>query len=97
MRVCKSQCSLFKEMYAALINKQVDAENKAWMEQHKKECSYCNEWCKSVDENREDIIDIHINEEHADDSIMKDAKRAKVFVTIGMGFMLFLAVWLSSN
>lgn len=54
MRVLKSQCSLFKELYRSFLQLEVDVEARASMEQHLKECSYCREWSKSIDENRED-------------------------------------------
>jgi predicted anti-sigma-YlaC factor YlaD len=36
--------------------RQVEEDTRIWMEQHRKECTYCREWSKSVDENREDKL-----------------------------------------
>lgn len=54
MRATKSQCSFFKDLYITFARGEADKESRTWMEQHRKECSYCREWSKSIDENRED-------------------------------------------
>lgn len=56
MRIFKSQCSLFKDMYILFSKKQVEEETRKWMEQHRKECDFCSKWSKSIDESREDKI-----------------------------------------
>lgn len=93
MRVLKSQCSLFKDLYRAFLQVEVDGETRAYMEQHMKECTYCREWSKSVDENREDKEEsVFVEYNVADDSI-KALKKAKHIIAIGIGFIIFTAVW----
>ncbi|MBL4937295.1 hypothetical protein JK636_16320 [Clostridium sp. YIM B02515] len=97
MRVCKSQCSMFKELYRVFINGEVDKETKEWMTEHKKECSFCREWAKNFEENKEDVLE--------DDKLNKnksiDAKevidRVKITVTVSAGIIIFIVLWASSR
>lgn len=99
MRACKCQCSLFKEMYMAYKNGQVDSETKLWMEQHKKECTYCREWCISVDENREDKIDDKFEnkpiEKNNHNRTKKAFEKLKITLVIGLSFILFAGLYIS--
>ncbi|MFL0245690.1 hypothetical protein [Candidatus Clostridium stratigraminis] len=54
MRAFMSQCSQFKNLYIPFKKGEVEKETVTWMDLHRKECSFCREWSKSVDENRED-------------------------------------------
>lgn len=77
MRVLKSQCSLFKDLYRAFLQEEVDVETRVSMEQHMKECAYCREWSKSVDENREDKEQSNITENKVFQEAMKEIKKVK--------------------
>jgi predicted anti-sigma-YlaC factor YlaD len=44
MRVGKSQCSIFKDLYEAFLQGEIEEETRVWMKEHKKECSHCSEW-----------------------------------------------------
>lgn len=95
MRLGKSQCSIFKDLYGAFLQSEVEEETRTWMNEHKEECSYCREWARSFDENREDKgIESYVQENTFDEA--KSAiKRAKLFVSVGIGMVVFLALWMS--
>lgn len=95
MRVCKSQCSMFKELYRAFINGEVEEETRSWMLRHREECSYCREWAKSFEENREDIIACDNSNSGNFDDAKEDVKRAKTAMYVGLGMIIFLAMWMS--
>jgi predicted anti-sigma-YlaC factor YlaD len=86
-------------MYVAYKNGQVDSETKLWMEQHKKECTYCREWCLSVDENREDKTDDKTEskniEKNNHNEIRKIFEKLKITLVIGLSFVLFAGLYIS--
>ncbi len=95
MRVCKSQCSVFKDLYIAYLQGEVEEETRSWMTKHKEECSYCSNWTKSVDENREDK-DIEVNvQEGMFDEAKGAIRNAKMVISIGIGMVVFIALWMS--
>jgi predicted anti-sigma-YlaC factor YlaD len=95
MRVGKSQCSIFKDLYEAFLQDQVEEETKTWMKEHLKECRHCSEWSKNYEEDEKDEInDTSVQKDIFDEA--KDAiKKAKLFVYIGMVLIVFIALWMS--
>lgn len=80
LRVSKSQCSIFKEFYAAFLQGGVDKETRAWMAEHKEECNYCREWSRSFEENREDkVIVTKVQKDIFEGLKGAIKKRAKIF------------------
>lgn len=97
MRVCKSQCSMFKELYKAFIKEEVDKETKKWMTEHKKECSFCREWAKNFEENKEDVVkDEHLNKNKSIDT-KEVIDRIKITVTVSAGIIIFIVLWASAH
>ena len=96
MRACKSQCSLFKEMYNDYKSGSVDLETKLWMEQHSKECSYCRAWSISVDENREDKSEDNenTNVSQKESKGLRLLEKLKVTLVIGLSFVIFAGIYL---
>jgi hypothetical protein len=95
MRAYKCQCSLFKDYYESYLKGKVDEETKAWMTKHKEECSFCRQWAKSFDENKEDIV---INNNTRKEGGYKEkglAKKIKVVIPLGVATLAFIAVWMS--
>ncbi|ERI95084.1 hypothetical protein HMPREF1982_00482 [Clostridiales bacterium oral taxon 876 str. F0540] len=88
---------MFKELYRAFINGEVDKETSEWMAEHKKECSFCREWAKSFEENKEDILD----DEKINKNKSIDAKevidRVKITVTVSLGIIIFIVLLASSR
>ncbi|MCM0649160.1 hypothetical protein NBE98_12315 [Clostridium swellfunianum] len=95
MRVCKSQCSLFKDLYRAFLQGEVEEETRAWMIKHKEECSFCREWAKSFEENREDKLDEESVQKDIFDEAKGAIKKAKLFLGLGIGAIVFAALWMS--
>jgi predicted anti-sigma-YlaC factor YlaD len=95
LRVYKSQCSLFKDLYRAYLQGEVEEETRSWMAKHKEECSYCREWAMSTEENREDkVIEMNVQEGTFDEA--KGAiKKAKMVMSIAIGMVVFIALWMS--
>lgn len=81
MRVCKSQCSIFKELCGNITNVELEKETKVWMEEHKRECQPCREWweanCKS------DFIEL---DEERNRGVVKESK---IPTNLAMAIMLF--------
>jgi predicted anti-sigma-YlaC factor YlaD len=96
VRVLKSQCSLFKDLYKSFRLSKVDEETRLSMEQHMKECSYCREWSKSIDENREDKEQTGIVVYNVIEEAKNAVKRAKLMMVISMVLIIFTTVWMSS-
>jgi predicted anti-sigma-YlaC factor YlaD len=96
VRVLKSQCSLFKDLYRVFLLGEVDGETRASMEQHMKECSYCREWSKSVDENREDKEQTSIVVNNVIEEVKYAPRKAKLIMVVSMVLIIFAAVWVSS-
>jgi predicted anti-sigma-YlaC factor YlaD len=69
------------------------------MEQHKKECTYCREWCLSVDENREDKTDDKTESKYIEknnhNEIRKIFEKLKITLVIGLSFVLFAGLYIS--
>jgi hypothetical protein len=65
------------------------------MARHKEECSYCREWAKSIEENREDILSENSTKKDKFDEAKGAIKKAKFFMVIGIGMVVFIAVWMS--
>lgn len=95
MKVNRSQCSIFKDLYGAFLQGEVEEESRIWMTEHKEECSYCREWARSHEENREDkVIETNVQNNMFDEA--KSAiKKAKLFISIGIGMIVFMALWMS--
>jgi predicted anti-sigma-YlaC factor YlaD len=96
MRFYKCQCSLFKDYYEGYLKNGVDEETKAWMTKHKEECSFCREWARSFEENREDIIvykKANENKIHKKTKIVSIIKKAKVLIPLGMLTFVLAVVW----
>jgi hypothetical protein len=95
MRAYKCQCSLFKDYYRDYQKCKVDEETKVWMTKHKEECSFCEEWAKSFEENREDIV---INNSIRRYGVHKEkdlAERIKSGIPLGEVKIAFAAIWMS--
>jgi predicted anti-sigma-YlaC factor YlaD len=95
MRAYKCQCSLFKDYYENYLKDKVDGETKAWMTKHKEECSFCRQWAKSFEENKEDIV---INNNTRKEGVHKEkglAEKIKVVIPLGVAILAFIAVWMS--
>jgi hypothetical protein len=95
MRAYKCQCSLFKDYYRDYLKDKVDEETKASMTKHKEECSFCRQWARSFEENREDIVIIN---SIRNDGVHKEkglAKKIKVVIPLGVTTLAFVAVWMS--
>lgn len=95
MRPYKSQCSVFKDLYGAFLQEEVEGETKAWMEEHKKECMHCREWCQEYDrsgghdENEENI------KENTFDKDKEAVRRGRLILSAGLGLVIFVAIWAS--
>jgi predicted anti-sigma-YlaC factor YlaD len=83
-------------MYSAYKSGSVDLETKLWMEQHRKECSYCRAWSISVDENREDKSEDNenINANQKDSKAHRLLEKLKVTLVIGLSFIVFAGIYL---
>jgi predicted anti-sigma-YlaC factor YlaD len=95
MKVIKSQCSFFKDLYIAFVEGKVEEETTIWMEQHIKECSYCRDWSKSVDEGREDKIYYEALEKDKYHEAERVVKKVKVIITLSLGVIALMLVWMS--
>ena len=95
MRVCKSQCSLFKDYYGDYLKNKVDGETKGWMTKHKEECSFCKEWAKSYEENREDKVALLNAQKDMFDETKGIIKKVKLIISLGIGMVVFVALWMS--
>lgn len=95
MRVLKSQCSIFKDLYRGFLKDEVDEEAKAWMQQHMKECTYCREWGKSVDEGREDVQKAPTEVEKNFDETKATINKVRIVLAASMVLIIFTAVWMS--
>ncbi|MFL0248372.1 zf-HC2 domain-containing protein [Candidatus Clostridium stratigraminis] len=95
MRVGKSQCSIFKDLYEAFLQGEIEDETRTWMEEHVKECSHCSEWSKNHEKDEKDkVIDTSVQKDMFDEA--KDViKKTKLIVSIGMGLIVFIAIWMS--
>jgi predicted anti-sigma-YlaC factor YlaD len=95
MRVGKSQCSIFKDLYEAFLQGEIEEETRVWMKEHKKECSHCSEWSQRYEKDEKNkVINTSVQKDMYDEA--KDAiKKTKLFVSIGMGLIVFIALWMS--
>lgn len=94
MKVCKSQCSVFKDLYSAYVQGEAERETMEWMREHEKECSYCRGWAME----REEKVSIPQKEDKNEDNFdeaNRVIKRAKVVMGVGMGLIIFMAMWMS--
>jgi hypothetical protein len=95
MRAYKCQCSLFKDYYENYLKDKVDEETKAWMTKHKEECSFCRQWAKSFDENKEDIVTNNNTRKEGGYKEKGLDKKIKVVIPLGVATLAFIAVWMS--
>lgn len=94
VKVCKSQCSAFKDLYTAYVQGEVEKETMEWMKEHEKECSYCSK----LGMDREAIVSTAPKEGENKDSFDEAKsviKRVKVVIGVGMGLIIFVAMWMS--
>lgn len=97
MRAFKCQCSLFKDYYSDFLVGREDEETKAWMKKHKEECSFCREWARSVDENREDIIAHNNVEKGVEQKKQSRTKKIKLFIPLSVITVALVGVWISTK
>lgn len=90
MKRGKCQCSIFMDNYASFLEGKVDSETERWMEQHKKECIYCNKWAESFNGGGE-----HAKEREIEDTI-DNKKRINTALAIGIAVVIFITFWMST-
>jgi predicted anti-sigma-YlaC factor YlaD len=94
VKVCKSQCSVFKNLYAAYVRGEAEKETMEWMSEHQKECSYCSKWAMD----KEEKVSMFPKDDEAEenyDEAKKIIRSARVFMCISMGVIIFVTMWMS--
>ena len=95
MRVGKCQCSVFKDLYGAFVQGEVEEETRSWMDIHKEECSSCRDWTKNFEENSDDKVIETNGQKDMFDEAKRAINKAKLFISLGIGMVVFMALWMS--
>ncbi|WP_039223411.1 hypothetical protein [Clostridium novyi] len=80
----KNECNVFRDLYKAYSYDEVEEDTLIWMKSHEEKCSECKVWIREIkkrsDEGLEDIQCI---------------KKAKKIMFIGIGLVVFFAIWIT--
>jgi predicted anti-sigma-YlaC factor YlaD len=93
------ECFLFRDLYGAYLEQEVEEETTIWMEQHLADCKECREWTKvfnksSYEDNEEqEMKDLAIGQE--EDIEKQVIKKAKILLISSLVIVVILAIWMS--
>ena len=93
------ECFLFRDLYGAYVEQEVEEETSSWMEQHLAACKDCGEWVKNFDKNsfeaneEQKIEDLAIGQE--EDREKQVIKKAKLLLISSLVVVVILAIWMS--
>jgi len=88
-------CSLFKDLYPAYLNEDLEVETLEWIEAHLKSCSGCKKWTENY------VEDIVLDNEYSNKVLpiqqqeVNVIKKARILLMIGITIVVALALWMS--
>ena len=92
-------CFIFKDLYEAYAEEEVEVETSKWMENHLLNCSKCKEWSEEFNKKtvqgygEEDVNDKYMKQE--EDIEMRVLKRAKILLISALVIAVALGIWMS--
>lgn len=88
-----TKCAVFKDLYSAYLNEELENETKKWMLEHLNTCSNCSKWTENYKE--EDLNEEYGNREILSDEESKVLRKARLLLIMGLIVVTFLALWMS--
>lgn len=88
----KKKCFVIKDLISFYGKDGLEGETKEWVDEHLMSCSDCRTW---VDTLKEDDGDEEFENIKLTDNEKALIKRVQLIFKIGIGVILFLAVWVS--
>lgn len=89
------ECFIFRDLYEAYINNEVEEDTGKWMKEHASFCGECRKWTKDYKE-----VSAEENGQYNEGKIYTDTekltiKRAKLLLAAGMIIVIFMGIWVS--
>lgn len=101
------ECFVFKDLYEAYINDEVEEETAFWMEEHMECCSGCKLFAEEHNQKKQlgdeqNSSAYSENVEFDDEACSKNDKsekavlrRATIMTAVGMAVVVVIAIWMS--
>lgn len=93
------ECFIFRDLYAAYLDEEVEEETSEWMKLHLAECEECKSWAESFNKEEEKgYEDKELSSEvseYEDDNEKRIIERAKILLITSLVVVVILAVWMS--
>ncbi len=91
------ECFIFRDLYGAYLNNEVEEDTGKWMKEHITFCGECRKWTKGYME-----VSAEEKEQYNEGKIYTDTekeklaiKRAKLLLAAGMIIVIFMGIWVS--
>jgi predicted anti-sigma-YlaC factor YlaD len=92
-------CFIFKDLYEAYIEEEVEEETSKWMENHLLNCSKCKDWSEEFNKKTDHGCgEEAVNEKYnmkEEDIEMKVLKRARILLMSALVIAVALGIWMS--